>query len=170
MSEEFYSLEKIEKLFKDNHKSLCNIAYRIIREKDAAEDIVQEVFIKLWQKREEIEIESTLKGYLFKAVANAALNELQKRKRIQFQNELKDHQIPSTDPGLNEIDQNFLESKVQEAIDELPHKCRVIFLLSRHDNLKYKEIAETLNISIKTVETQMGIALKKLRTKLRPFR
>lgn len=169
MSEEKYNLEGIERLFMANHKALCNLANRILRNRDTAEDIVQEVFIKIWQKRDEIKIESTLKGYLFKAVANAALNELQRIKKFQYHTEIKEDQLPSVDPVSHESDQGFLEQKIQEALDDLPPKCKVIFTLSRYENLKYKEIAEQLDISVKTVEAQMGIALEKMRLKLKPY-
>lgn len=163
-------LDGIEQLFTANHKALCNVAYKIVRDRSTAEDIVQDVFLKLWRKRDEIQIESTLKGYLFKAVANAALNELQRAKKIQFKDEIKELERPVADiPAQEEVNPQILEKKLSDALNTLPPRCRAIFILSRYENLKYREIAEQLNISVKTVEAQMGIALEKLRAELKPY-
>lgn len=162
-------LDGIEQLFTANHKALCNVAYKIVRDRSSAEDIVQDVFLKLWRKRDEIKIESTLKGYLFKAVANAALNELQRAKKIQFKDELKELEQPAVETPAQEDNPQVLEKRLSDALNSLPPRCRAIFILSRYENLKYKEIAEQLNISVKTVEAQMGIALEKLRTELKPY-
>jgi RNA polymerase sigma-70 factor, ECF subfamily len=164
------NLKRIEDLYKSNHKMLCNTANKITNDKEAAEDIVQEVFIKLWRKRDELKIDSTLKGYIFKSVANAALNYLQSHKMVKFKKELTNEISESLpDPNHFKLDHIELESKIKEAIEKLPAKCKIIFILSRYEEMPYKDIALHLDLSPKTIENQMGIALEKLRTDLKPY-
>jgi RNA polymerase sigma-70 factor (ECF subfamily) len=160
-------LQDIEKLFKENHKRLCNVVNRIINNREAAEDVVQEMFIKLWRKKDELTIESSLKGYLFKMASHAAINYLETNKRFKLNEEITDRN--SSELVVNES--NYLEGKeladkIEQAIKNLPPKCKAIFLLSRYEGMKYQEIADHLNLSLKTVENQMGIALQKLREDL----
>jgi len=163
-------LDNIEKLFKENYKSLCNVVFRIINDWDASEDVVQEMFLKLWRKKEEIKIESSLKGYLFKAASNSAINYLQSQKKEKLKEELSDKIKNSqiAEETIN-LDGKELQKKIEEALNKLPPKCKVIFLLSRQEGMKYQEIADELDISIKTVENQMGIALKKMKEELAPY-
>ncbi|ELR69381.1 RNA polymerase ECF-type sigma factor [Fulvivirga imtechensis AK7] len=167
MQENAYS--EFESLFKQHHKGLCDLAFNIVRDPDAAKDIVQEVFLKLWKNRESVAFEKQIKHYLFKATAHTSLNYLRFNKRlVRFDNgaplqELVAH-TDSEGAGYKE-----LELRARQAIDRLPPKCKTIYLLSRHEGMKYSEIAETLDLSIKTVENQMGIALQKLRDELKPF-
>lgn len=170
MERKSLDINKIEELFKSHYKALCNTVNRIVKDCDASEDIVQEVFIRVWKKREEITIDSSFKGYLFKAVSNAALNYLQSRKVSGFKEEIDDsiHFHYALDER-NLLDQKELEERIEKAIEILPPKCKVIFVLSRYEEMKYQEIANHLNISVKTVENQMGIALEKLRLSLNPY-
>lgn len=159
----------IENLFRQHYRRLCNVAHRIINDRTASEDIVQGIFEKLWNKKDELQINTTAEGYLVRATSNAALNYLESRKRI----------IPidfaatslQTDPITPEkaLAYSEFQEKVKTALDKLPPKCKAIFALSRFEGMKYKEIAEHLDISIKTVENQMGIALEKLREDLKPY-
>lgn len=163
-------LESIEGIFKTYYKSLCNIVFRIVRDKEAAEDVVQEMFLKIWKKRNEITIETSLKSYLFRAASNAAINYLhaEKRNKIKETLSLKETANSNVDESYK-FNETELESLINQALNNLPPKCKAIFLLSRLEGLKYQEIAERLCISIKTVENQMGIALKKLREELQPY-
>jgi RNA polymerase sigma-70 factor (ECF subfamily) len=163
-------LENIEKLFKENYKSLCNVVFRIINDWDASEDVVQEMFLKLWKKKKDIKIESSLKGYLFKAASNSAINYLQSQRKLKIKEELTE-QINNSqiiEESLN-YDGRELQIRIEVALNKLPPKCKVIFLLSRQEGMKYQEIADELDISIKTVENQMGIALKKMKEELAPY-
>jgi RNA polymerase sigma-70 factor (ECF subfamily) len=159
-----------ESAFRQHHSSLCNLAYNLVHDTDASKDIVQEVFLKLWKNRETIEMGEQIKSYLFKATTHTALNHLRYHKkliRIDQEPEIQNTLLApahSEETGFKE-----LELKLREAIDLLPPKCKVIYLLSRHEGLKYPQIAETLGLSVKTVENQMTIALQKLRDGLRPF-
>jgi RNA polymerase sigma-70 factor, ECF subfamily len=159
-----------ESVFRQHHPALCNLAYNLVHDSEAAKDIVQEVFLKLWKNRQSIEIGDQIKNYLFKATAHTALNHLRYNKRL-----IRIEQEPSIQEKLEapghpeEAGFKELELKLREAIDHLPPKCRAIYILSRHEGLKYPQIAETLGLSIKTVENQMTIALQKLRDGLKPF-
>ena len=160
--------KNFEKLFKLNHRELMDLAYNIVRDADSARDVVQEVFLKLWQNKDKVEFGEQIRHYLFKATAHTALNHIRQQKKLTLLDE--DH-IRSFQayPSRDDISFKELELKVRNAIDQLPPKCRAIYILSRHEGMKYQEIADTLEISVKTVENQMGIALEKLREQLKPF-
>ena len=158
-----------EKLFHRYYGHLCLFASRIIQNDNAAEEIVQDFFVKLWEKREQITIETSVKSYLFRAVKNLCLNFIQhnKTKLHYVQSILSEVSNNQTDDdSFTEIN---LAEKIEESIQSLPTKRREIFRLNREEGLKYREIAEKLNISIKTVETQMGLAIKTLRDKLKSY-
>jgi RNA polymerase sigma-70 factor, ECF subfamily len=159
-----------EGIFRQYHSNLCNLAYNLVHDTDAAKDIVQEVFFKLWKNRDKIDMGEQIKNYLFKATTHTALNHLRHNKRlirIEQDTSIKDtFQAPShtEEAGFKE-----LELRLRDAIDTLPPKCKTIYLLSRHEGLKHPQIAEALGLSVKTVENQMTIALQKLRERLKPF-
>ncbi|MBX9851529.1 MAG: RNA polymerase sigma-70 factor [Cytophagaceae bacterium] len=163
-------LQNIEKLFRENYKSLCNVVNRIVHDWDAAEDVVQEMFIKIWKKRNELKIETTLKGYLYKAASNAALNYLENNKRFKLHQEITEKNTANQiiDESVK-LEQKEFEERIDRALDKLPPKCKAIFVLSRFEGMKYQEIANHLDVSLKTVENQMGIALQKLRDDLKPY-
>ncbi len=160
---------QFENLYKQHYQALANFAMNMVNDDNAAKDIVQEVFVRLWKRREKIEFGPYIKSYLYKAVTNTSLNHLQSnKKRLQIFQTLIDKN-PIIKDGPNEMEKEEFHHKVREAIDKLPPKCRVIFILSKHEGKKYREIAEELNISIKTVENHMGIALKRLREDLKKY-
>ncbi|GET34905.1 DNA-directed RNA polymerase sigma-70 factor [Prolixibacter bellariivorans] len=156
-----------EILFRKHYSVLCAYAYGFVADYGLSEDIVQEVFFKLWTDKGRIAIETSVKAYLYQMVRNTSLNYL------KHKNVIKQYEIANKDES-NYIGESLdelligkeLNAKIQAAIEKLPTERRKVFLLSRMDGLKYKEIAEKLNISIKTVENQMGKALSTLRTEL----
>ncbi len=156
-----------ELLFKSNYSKLCAYANLFLNDPDAAEDVVQEVFFKLWKNREELEIQTNLKSYLFRAVRNGCMNlieHIQVRDSYKVVNEedIKDAESRYIDEAIV----SELEEKIRETIEQLPTERRKIFIMSRFDGLKYREIADQLGISVKTVENQMYQALKFLRDNL----
>lgn len=158
-----------EEIFRLHYKMLCNAANKILNDRDAAEDVVQDVFLKFWSKRENINIIHSVKSYLYRATINTSLNYLESNKKII---RLKDTEHSSESLTINageELSHKELKSKIDEAMDQLPPKCKVVFVLSRYEGMKYQQIADHLGISIKTVENQMGKALKMLRERLKPF-
>lgn len=160
------SVSDFEHLFRSNHKSLCRTANYIVNDHDGAEDIVQDAFLNVWNLRDSIQPES-LVGYLYRATTNGALNYIEKNKRFsQFIGELK----PVVQPdGSTALAEKELKASIQKAMDKLPPKCKVIFVLSRFGQMRYKQIALHLDISVKTVENQMGKALEIMREELKPF-
>jgi len=155
----------IEKLFFQHHKLLCNVANNIVNSRDTAEDIVQDVFFKLWKNRDKMDWTVSMKSYLYKATTNGAINWLEKNNRIVRLDNVAEP-ITNTE---NKINSEEIKNHIEGALNNLPPKCKAIFVLNRYEGLKYQEIADHLNISVKTVESQMSIAFKKLREDLKPI-
>ncbi len=165
------SNKAIDLLFRAYYGELCRAVYRIVPNKNVAEDLTQEVFYELWKKKDNLIIKSTVKGYLKRSAINKSLNYVRDQK-MKFDDadegeiELKD----SKHSPQQKLEAADLQKVIDKAIDSLPEKCRVIFVLSRFEALSYQEIANSLGISIKTVENQISKALKILRVKLAPYR
>lgn len=160
----------LQSLFQKHYPEVCRAIYRFVSDKDQAQDLAQEVFIRLWKKRAQLEINTSFGAYLHKMAINEALSFLRKNKRQEDKiSQLNTNPIPSaysaTD-GEALLIEKELKDQVTAAIDALPPRCRAIFQLSRYEELSYREISEKLEISIKTVEHQMGKALKILRISL----
>ena len=159
-----------EEVFRSYYPALCRYARSILNEPEAAEEAVQQTFIAVWEKRENIHFSVSLKAYLYRAVHNRCLNEIEKQKvRREY---AADHmQQPETAamPADAPQRQKELQTLIREAIDRLPEQCGKIFRLSRFEEMKYAEIAEHLGISVKTVENQMGKALRLMREELKEY-
>lgn len=162
--------ESFNKLFEDYYVNLCRFAYTYVRDSDIAEEIVQETFITIWEKRRYLEITTSIRSFLYSSVKNRSLNHIRNEKtRIDHENEFAREQSAKVAQLINLCEREELSQLIDQAINELPGQCKTIFELSRNENLTYNEIAQQLNISPKTVENQMSIALKKLRHKLSPY-
>lgn len=151
--------------FKANYHTACLVAGRYIADTHEAEDIVQEVFIKIWEKRDDIRIHSTLKHYLFNSVKNASINYVQRKKDLTTELSLSDIKNSTEEKEDRFVSEEFA-AKIDQAIETLPPQCKRIFLLAFIENRTYQEIADTLGLSKNTVKTQMGVAYKLLREKL----
>ena len=137
----------------------------ILRNEGETEDVVQDLFMELWKKQQHLKnVNISLKYYLKRAAVNRALNKIKKRRFHEEVDEQLEAVRSVKQPNLSEIDD--LEKKIKYGIDSLPPRCHIIFVLSRYENKSYKEIAQDLDISIKTVENQISKALKILREKL----
>jgi RNA polymerase sigma-70 factor (ECF subfamily) len=158
-----------EILFRKYYGHLCSFATKIINDDLAAEEIVQDFFVKLWEKRELLFIETSIKNYFFRSVKNLCLNFLQHNKTKLRYAQIVISEVENQFTDDNNYPEPDLSVKIEESINSLPEKRREIFRLSRQNGLKYHEIALKLNISIKTVETQMSLALKTLRDKLKNY-
>jgi RNA polymerase sigma-70 factor, ECF subfamily len=159
-----------ESLFRNHFTPLTNIAYSFVRDRDTACDIVQHVFIKLWDNLDNVNITSSEKSYLHRAVINTSLNYIEKNKRITLHDDFTGFEnkiITETYDTDKEEKDKLLNKIIFEAIDELPQKCKAVFYLSKVDGMKNIEIADHLDISLKTVEKHMGKALKYLRQRLK---
>ncbi|MAZ93220.1 MAG: RNA polymerase sigma-70 factor [Bacteroidales bacterium] len=157
-----------EELYRTNYTPLLYFCIKYVENMDEAEEIVQGVFVKLWEKHSEIQITTSLKSYLHRAVQNSSLNHLNRRKILDKYVLSRDPDINTTfhDPHKN-LENAEIHHIIMTAILELPEKRREIFELSRFEGMKYKSIAKHLSISVKTVENQMTQALKYLRIVLK---
>lgn len=160
--------KSFELIFHHYYDNLCNYALKYVSSPEIAEEVVSDVFFKLWKNRDRINIESSFQSYLFTSVRNQSLDYLRSQQKLKNKFEEVNSNMGSfsSNPEESYI-QEELNKKIEEAIGFLPNQCRIIFRMSRDEGLKYKEISEALNISIKTVETQMGRALKKLKESLK---
>jgi RNA polymerase sigma-70 factor (ECF subfamily) len=149
-----------------HYESLCRYAYTILKNTEEAEDVVQSMFVKIWEKREDLDVRHTIRSYLFKAVYHQCINQLEHRTVIQKHQVHVAHDAQAG-TQLPETFQNELEENIIAAINSLPEQCRIIFMMSRYDELRYAEIASHLNISVNTVENQISKALRILRERLK---
>lgn len=163
-------IKAFQTLFEEKYPGLVKLGYQYVADEDVAKDMVQQVFIRFWEKKESLFIENTINGYLRKMVVNECLAFLRTKKRrhdlIQPVLNKPPHLSNDTDTPVL---QNELQEQINGAIETLPEKCGLVFKMSRFESMTYKEIADELNISIKTVENQIGTALKKLRFSLRDY-
>ncbi|TAL59878.1 MAG: RNA polymerase sigma-70 factor [Bacteroidetes bacterium] len=156
-----------ESLFKSSYVSLVRYAMTLIKDHDTSEEIVQDLFFRLWQDREKIKIESSLNGYLFRSVHNRCLHYIEHTKVVErYAAEMSNEQINSPENPSDILNYKELQSKIASILERLPERCGKIFYMNRFEGLKYTEIAEKLSISIKTVESNMGRALKEFRKEL----
>ncbi len=152
--------------FETNYHAACLVAMRYLKDTREAEDLVQEVFLHIWECRHQIIVRDNLRNYLFNSVKNASINYTQRNKK--FYTALEDADLSSAYAESNdEFTKEEFAAKVAKSIDQLPPQCKKIFLLAYLDNLSYQNIAEALQLSKNTVKTQMGIAYKLLREQLK---
>jgi RNA polymerase sigma-70 factor (family 1) len=163
------NIEAFERVFHAYYKALVNYAKPILKDADDAEDIVQQVFIAVWEKRSTTDIHTSLRALLYKSVHNACLNKLkQQQVRSGYAKEvIQLHREQGTTE--DHLQQKELQKKIEDALEQLPEQCAKIFKMSRFEHLKYQEIADKLSLSVKTVENQMGKALKIMREQLKEF-
>jgi len=156
-------------LFDTWYAPLCHYASHFLNDDEQSEEVVQDFFVKLWEKRGSLTVETSLRHYLFRAVRNQCLN-LIRQDKVRKLHALRLHEALLVDdaPEAYSVSPEML-LKMEEGIASLPEKRQEIFRMNREEGLKYREIAEKLGISVKTVEAQMGAALKSLREKLRTF-
>ena len=161
--------ELFETCFHEYYEGLHRYAFTIVRERQQAKDIVQSVFCKWWEKRREISIETSIKSYLYAAVYHQSLNHVRNTKnRKTFTVDFGEKNIDTAEENREEMEtRTELEYKLKNAIEDLPPRCKLIFLKSKFEKKKYSEIAAELNISVKTVEVQIGKAFNLLRGRLK---
>ena len=157
--------EAFDQIFRMYYAQLTRFCLQYVPDRDTAEELVQDFFVKLWIRREDFEIKISLKSYLFKSVCNFAYSYLsqQKYQKEKIQKAMEKFSAAEQKNPFEKLNEKEMETIIQRAIDTLPEKRREVFLMSRDEGLKNKEIAERLNISVKTVERQMTKALDYLR-------
>lgn len=162
--------EAIDLLFRRHYRFVCKAAYRVLPDGHLIEDMAQDVFFELWKKRETLNITTSVRAYLKRAVINKTLNYI-RGQRMKF-SDVEDHGhemgMPAT--ALMDLQNEELTAVLHKAIDDLPERCRIVFTLSRFEGYSYQQIATELDISTKTVENQISKALKLLRIALEKYR
>jgi RNA polymerase sigma-70 factor (family 1) len=165
-TEQLYRL--YQEIFFKYYEPLCRYAFTLVKEQHSCEDIVQETFLRVWEKKQNLIGSQELTWYLYTAIRNNCLSFLEKRQKTVL-GEVSSHEITETPyerPAANTKETDF-DTLLKNALANLPPKCREVFVLSRVSGLTYKQISDSLGISIKTVENQMGKALKILRAYVR---
>jgi RNA polymerase sigma-70 factor (ECF subfamily) len=162
-------LSSFETLFRQYYQMLCTYAYRFVNDTDIAEEIVQELFYKIWEKRTELQINVSIKSYLFSAVHNRCLKFIEHKNVEARYRDYYLHHESEVDTEQSHSNVGELQVIIDQTLDSLPERCSRIFRLNRFEGLKYHEIALKLSISIKTVEANMGKALKMLRKNLKDY-
>ena len=155
----------LRRLFDQHYPLLLGDIYRLVPDEDTCKDLAQEVFVELWRKRSDIDIHTSLRAYLRRAAVNRALNYIKTQRRIHLDDGEQFAHTADTSPrdiARQEV-QESLEQALHAAIETLPEKCRLVFSLSRFEQRSHREIAEQLDISVKTIENQITKAMKILR-------
>lgn len=156
-----------ETLFHTYYSKLCVFSNSYVKSLDVARDVVQDIFIKIWDNREDFHVTQSLKAYLYQAVRNQSLNYIQKNKQKQrLRAQLKKQHEIRSEARVSDLNAEELSEKIWRYVEELPERRRTIFVLYRKHGLSYKEIADVMGITRKTVENQMGSSLKFLRERL----
>ncbi len=160
----------IERIFHEYYEEVCRHIYRLIPVRETCQDIAQTIFLELWQKRRNLAIRTSIGAYLHKMALSRSLNYIRDNKKHLHdpEEESVGEATFSTGP-LQQLLENELQQVVSDGIDRLPERCRLVFVLSRFENMSYKEISEALNISVKTVENQISKALEILRIAIREY-
>jgi RNA polymerase sigma-70 factor, ECF subfamily len=162
--------QAFEEIFRSLYTPLSAYAYRFLEDIDEAEEVVQDLFFNLWEKRERLRIEDSIKAYLYRAVRNTCINKTKHEKIKQAYANVNIRQINEEEKRvLDNLEAGELAELIERAIAEMPSERKKIFLMSREEGLKYKEIAGQLGISVKTVENQMGKALQHMREYLKSY-
>ena len=160
----------LDNLFRAHYTYLCQAVFRVIGDRNLAEDLVQEVFYEVWRKRATLTINQSLRAYLKRAAVNRTLNYIRDQRLIVDDESAMPLEVASEQIGaLQQLEAEELEVQIEGAIRDLPERCRLVFGLSRFEEMSNKEIAAHLEISVKTVENQMTKALRLLREKLTPY-
>lgn len=157
------NIKVYEALFRELYAPLCGYALKIVKDKEIAEEIVQELFYKLWKNRSSLNIKISLKSYLYKAVYNKALHHFDHEKVKSKYADYVAHNSTYTQTPEEAMQTGEVYTIYKETLNSLPRNCKRIFQMSRNYGLKYHEIADRLSISVKTVEANMGKALKAFR-------
>jgi len=163
-------VKQFEILFKDYYEMLCHFALKYVKNMEQSEGVVQDTFYNIWKNKEKLNINTSLKAYLYTAVRNNCLQVLRTRSLdIKYENYYKSHYANESISPSDELNAKELSKVINKALNSLPERCQQIFKMSRYEGLKYHEIAEKLSISIKTVEANMGKALKHFRAQLKDY-
>jgi RNA polymerase sigma-70 factor (ECF subfamily) len=164
-------IKVFEELFHKYYPGMCSYAESLVNKPEIAEEIVQDVFYNIWKNKNNIRINLSWQSYLYRSVFNNSMMYLRKSKReLTLDDRWAENQIIDESHSTEELDAKELNALIIFTLQSLPDRTREIFNLNRFEGMKYKEIAEKLSISVKTVEANMGKALKALRSSLTDYR
>jgi len=160
------NIEAFETLFRSYYEPLCRYAYQWVEDRDAAEEVVQDLFYILWKERQNLQIFTSVNGYLYRSVKNKSLQYVEKEKiREEYRNRYPEDTMIETYTPQDDLEYKELEEQIGEALHRLPDRRQKIFRMNRMDGKKYHEIAQELHISVKTVEAEISKVLQVLRNK-----
>lgn len=161
--------DAFDAVFRAHYATLVGVAERIAAERAVGEELAQDVMLELWRRHDTLVVEESLRAYLVRAVRNRALNHVRhERMKVRTAPRAAGETVSQPD-APSHVAEAEMEAALRDAVASLPERCREVFELSRGQGLRYAEIAEALGISVKTVEAQMGKALRLLRERLAPF-
>ncbi len=155
-------------LFRGWYAPLVQFAERMLRDRDAAEEVVQDVMLELWKRRDSLVIQGSPQAYLFQSTRNRSLNRLRHLK-VESREDFDTDTLPATSSSEAAASESEIERVLHETIESLPPRCRQVFEMNRFQGLKYTEVADALDISVKAVEAHMARALRTLRERLAPW-
>ncbi len=161
-------LNAFEMVFREYYKPLVRYGNTFLRDGDETEDVVQQVFVSFWEKRTDMTVHSSLRSMLYTSVRNACLNKI-KHQKVRQLHAAEVQYVNSEMDASDTVEASELNEQLHQAISKMPEQCGRIFKMSRFEQLRYQEIADELGISIKTVENQMGKALKIAREHLSDY-
>lgn len=156
-------------LYRLHYAALHYASFRILGDSQAAEDVVHQVFLKLWEQRDRVKVSNNPGGYLRRSVINTSLNYLKKHRHLTPMDEIAEHDLVEETSCSTEQQQQAILEKLHLTVDSLPPKCRLIFSLSRYEGLSNQEIADHLGVTRKTVENQLNKAFSRIRNSLGPY-
>jgi RNA polymerase sigma-70 factor (ECF subfamily) len=163
-------IHAFEMFFRKYYEGLCRWAFQYLKDRDSSEEIVQDLFYHIWRDRVELRIQVSAKSYLYKAVSNNCKMLLKKQSRRRaIESEISDQFPREPHQSSDTLETSEIREVVQRTLEELPERPATIFRMSRYEGMKYREIAEKLSISIKTVEANMGKALEMFRKNLQEY-
>ncbi len=164
------NIKAFEHVFRKYYSMLCNYAFKYLRDMDTCEEVVQDLFFTVWDKRDEIKIQTSVKSYLYRSVYNNSINYLKHKNIENKYGKFMRESASETGPDItDEIYAEELNVIIESTLNQLPERSREIFSMNRFEGLKYHEIAEKLSLSVKTIEANMSKALKLFRKNLREY-
>ena len=164
------NIKEFERPFRKMYTELCHYALRFVKDMDVAEEVVQDLFYNYWKNKDRIDINTSLKSYLYQATKNRCLKVIEHNSvKERYVQEIQAQQVEHSFEADQAVETEELTQIIDSTLDQLPERCRQIFIMSRFEGMKYHEIAEKLSVSIKTVEANMGKALKIFRINLKQY-
>ncbi len=161
----------MERIFEEYYSYLITTAYHVLMDQHQAKDLVQDVLFHFWSKKGTLTIESGLKSYLRRSVVNRSIDQIRRKKRFGVAEEITDYNQASTDVSTQELmETSDLQGAIMAAVENLPERCKLIFSLSRFEDMSHQQISDQLDISKKTIENQMTKALKTIRKAIQQYK